>query len=279
MQCFQKDPNLRVSAKKLLKHAWIVSCRKAADAPVAKAPANFSQAVEEVKQWNKALNSSDPHVRMSSGSDFHPSARVPSGTPAKGPLSLKPRTAVEAFKAAELDDDNWDNDFATAISPSALQLPHLRPQDNFGGLLSGDKLKAFASNNDTKAGILSYDDDFEGELLTIKGTNQNHDDAQDRTIRPIARKPPKIPEQQHRGHQRAKSIPNKISTNTGQSYTQSPAKSALGNKFELPVSNNVIHRERSIEDYSDLFVDNESIFNQKFGHVCGSDEPCTLFTR
>ncbi|KAG7145613.1 Cytokinesis protein sepH like [Verticillium longisporum] len=49
MQCFQKDPNLRVTARKLLKHPWI--------------------AVEEVKQWNKALKSSESSLRASTGSD------------------------------------------------------------------------------------------------------------------------------------------------------------------------------------------------------------------
>ena len=43
-------PNLRVTARKLLRHAWIVGCRRAdANAPVTKTPANFNQAVEEVK--------------------------------------------------------------------------------------------------------------------------------------------------------------------------------------------------------------------------------------
>lgn len=68
MQCFQKDPNLRVSARKLLKHAWIIGCRRS-DAPVSKAPSNFRQAVEEVKQWNRALRSSESSHRMSTGSD------------------------------------------------------------------------------------------------------------------------------------------------------------------------------------------------------------------
>ena len=29
--CFQKDPNLRISAKKLLKHPWMISARKQMD--------------------------------------------------------------------------------------------------------------------------------------------------------------------------------------------------------------------------------------------------------
>jgi len=117
MQCFQKDPNLRVSARKLSRHAWITGCRRS-DAPVSKAPSNFSQAVEEVKQWNKALKSSEHNLRTSIGSDnsglatqhnigsrFNPSEthRGNLTTPAKGPLLLaKPRPTADAFRSPEL---------------------------------------------------------------------------------------------------------------------------------------------------------------------------------
>jgi len=116
MQCFQKDPNLRVSARKLLRHAWITGCRRS-DAPVSKAPANFSQAVEEVKQWNKALKSSEHNLRASEGSDSSgPPVQAHHGnrlnqsdasrshlTPAKGPLVLaKPRPMADAFRSPEL---------------------------------------------------------------------------------------------------------------------------------------------------------------------------------
>ncbi len=119
MQCFQKDPNLRVSARKLLKHAWIVGSRRT-DAPVTKPPANFSEAVEEVKQWNEALKSPtgpgsfrastrsnvpsplptrrDPPLR-NVHNDQQTTALV---TPAKGPLSLaKPKNQAEAFRSPE----------------------------------------------------------------------------------------------------------------------------------------------------------------------------------
>lgn len=119
MQCFQKDPNLRVSAKKLLRHAWIVGSRRS-DAPVAKPPANFNEAVEEVKQWNEALRS------PSGPGSFRASTRSAVASPlparrdqplrsihndpqgnglvvsAKGPLSLaKPKNTAEAFRSPE----------------------------------------------------------------------------------------------------------------------------------------------------------------------------------
>ena len=72
--------------------------------PVSKAPDNFTQAVEEVKQWNKALESSEPNPRTSSGSDnAAASSRYMGGAPAKGPLSLaKPKPRTEAFLTPEL---------------------------------------------------------------------------------------------------------------------------------------------------------------------------------
>lgn len=118
MQCFQKDPNLRVSARKLLRHSWIVSVLRKG-APVAKAPSNFDEAVEEVKQWNKALELSDSPLRASIGSDGgapptaemamarnsanpeHPRQRVV--TSIRSPVSnTKAAAMADAFRSPEL---------------------------------------------------------------------------------------------------------------------------------------------------------------------------------
>ncbi|KAG6033830.1 hypothetical protein E4U41_006797 [Claviceps citrina] len=262
MQCFQKDPNLRVSARKLSRHAWIAGCRRA-EAPVSKAPSNFNQAVEEVKQWNKALNSSEPALRSSTGSDVAAaSSRFGGGTPVKGPFGLaKARLGFEAFKTVELpDNDNWDDDFVTAISPSALHLPHLKAQDNFGGLLSSDKLKAFASTNDLSIDTDNYDDDFEGELLTIKGPAQQRDETQEQTLRPRPRKVPTSAD--GKSHRRARSNAANVSTSSaGQSGPQSPSK-GRSNKFELPVRPDLVYQEPNVDDFSDLFVENDNAFNR-----------------
>ncbi|XP_044715609.1 kinase [Hirsutella rhossiliensis] len=275
MQCFQKDPNLRVSARKLLRHAWIAGSRRA-KAPVSKAPANFNQAVEEVKQWNKALNS-DSALRSSTGSDITgPSSRFTSGTPAKGPLTLaKPRPGAEAFRSPELnDDDNWDDDFATTISLSALQLPRLKPQDNFGGLLSSEKLKAFASTTDSRSDSCSFEE-FEGELLTIKGPSaRSRDfDSQEQTIRPIPKKTAAKATDAPRPPQSAESsfgsLAPAASSAAGSvgpgswAAPRSPSKSHLGSKFELPPRLDVVYREQGVEDYSDLFADNDSVFDHR----------------
>ncbi|KAF4979000.1 hypothetical protein FZEAL_4731 [Fusarium zealandicum] len=261
MQCFQKDPNLRVTARKLMRHAWITGCRRT-EAPVSRAPANFSDAVEEVKQWNKALKSSESSLRASTGSETGPSTRFLGGTPAKGSLSLaKLRPGAGAFsKPEQADDDNWDDDFATAISPSALQLPHLKPQDNFGGQLSSDRLKAFASVNDGRNVSGTYDDDFEGELMTIKGFSHWEDnDPQEQTIRPFPKKPTKATESS-KSHSRNKSSSSKA---VGSGRNRSPTKSNLNNKFELPSRPDLVYREHSVEDFSDLFVNDDSVFTHK----------------
>lgn len=286
MQCFQKDPNLRVAARKLLKHPWIVGCRRS-DAPVSKRPANFSQAVEEVKQWNKALKSSGPALRASTGSDssaqtahaqpmsrFTAAAADPHrsnlATPGKRPLSItKSKPNADAFRSPEVaDDDNWDNDFATAISPSALHLPHLKPQDNFGGMLSADKLKQFASIDEASASN-NWDDQFEGDLQSNKGSSRQFldQDPQEQTIRPTPRRSSKsteasrTPQQHGGGHRRTRS--KQVSNSNVPLLQKQPAKPALGSKFELPMRPEAMYREQSIEDFSDFFPEADNLFSKK----------------
>lgn len=178
MQCFQKDPNLRVSARKLLKHPWIVNARRS-DSVVPKKPTEYNEAVKSVQQWNEALKSPNAgSLRRASrpmSSSPIPGRREPPpilATPARGPLNLaKPRFMTEQFRSPDnMTDDNWDDDFTSAISPRALQLPHLRPHDNFGGMLSSEKLKAYASF-ETVTEETNWDDNFEGDL-TMKNPSQ-----------------------------------------------------------------------------------------------------------
>lgn len=63
--CFQKDANLRISAKKLLRHPWMVQARKqleaqqgtpsATDGRRPRSNYNFDDAVLKVQEWNEAL--------------------------------------------------------------------------------------------------------------------------------------------------------------------------------------------------------------------------------
>ena len=190
MQCFQKDPNLRVSARKLLKHPWIVNAKRS-DTVVPKKPTEYDEAVKSVQQWNEALKSPNAgslrRISRPMSSSPIPGRREtshPAVIPVRGPLNLaKPRVNTEQFRSPnDTADDNWDNDFASAISPSALQLPHLRPHDNFGGLLSSEKLKAFASF-ETVTEEANWDDNFEGDLTVKNSLQLTESDPLD-TIRP-----------------------------------------------------------------------------------------------
>ncbi|KAF2018076.1 hypothetical protein BU24DRAFT_164640 [Aaosphaeria arxii CBS 175.79] len=153
MECFQKNPTLRISAKRLLKHPWIRSAKRTVPAIPTK-PTEYTEAVKSVQEWNEALKSPGSlrrSARSTPAAKKSPPSSKSNGSTRKPSLNMnvhipKPRPTAESFRSPEMDvSDNWDDDFAESISPTALHLPHLRPQDNFAGLFSSDKLKAFAS--------------------------------------------------------------------------------------------------------------------------------------
>ncbi|KAL9596418.1 MAG: hypothetical protein Q9219_005802 [cf. Caloplaca sp. 3 TL-2023] len=190
IQCFQKDPNLRVSARKLLRHPWIVNARRS-DSIVPKKPTEYEEAVKSVQQWNEALKSPNAgslrKINRPTSSSPGPGKREVSNalaTPVKGPLNLpKPKLGTEHFRSPDNEaDDNWDDDFASAISPSALQLPHLRPHDSFGGLLSAEKLKAYASFEPVTEEE-NWNEQFEGNFMGKSSLQPAYSDPL-KTIRP-----------------------------------------------------------------------------------------------
>lgn len=259
MQCFQKDPNLRVSARKLLKHPWIVNARRT-ESVIPKKSTEYEEAVKSVQEWNEALRSPEAGTSKKKQRPDHPSTAGLQSTrnnplvdTLPSPTSIK---STDRFRSpVSAGDDNWDDDFATAISPSALKLPHLRPHDNFGGMLSSERLKAFASLDGT---ILKSDDSsdpFED--------NSGFSDDDLQTIRPYPIK--------HNVVEPSKS--------------QSPAVYQSG--FNTPVSalQNVpilsqnpmprrtrpaprptnLYKENSVDDYSDLIMANEDVLDRKLG--------------
>ncbi|KZF25666.1 cytokinesis protein sepH [Xylona heveae TC161] len=265
MQCFQKDPNLRVSARKLLKHPWIVSARRT-DATVPSAPTKYDETVKSVQEWNEALKSPNAgslrrHSRPPSSSPIPERRGLPRlrTSAAKAPLGMaKPRATVEDFRSSQRSThDNWDDDFASAISPSALQLPHLRPHDNFGGMLSSDKLKAFASA-ETAAEEENWDDNFEGEL-TMKSPLQIAEPDPMQTIRPYVPKGTSPEGIQHPLHSRSR----RSSSFDLEPQLPEPRLQRLQMKAPPPVRPAALFRENSVEDYSDLVASNDSLFEKK----------------
>ena len=259
MQCFQKDPNLRVSARKLLKHPWIVNAKRS-DAVVPKKPTEYEEAVKSVQQWNEALKSPNAgSLRRTSrpmSSSPIPGRREtnhPAVTPVRGPLNLaKPRVNTEQFRSPNnTADDNWDDDFASAISPSALQLPHLRPHDNFGGLLSSERLKAFASF-ETVREEANWDDNFEGDL-TVKSPQLAESDPLD-TIRPY--KARRSNTSQPRITDSNKSAPSKTSLVVSRQAIAAPAVLSKQSpaKPKVALSTAKSYTESLEDDFSDLIA-------------------------
>ncbi|KAI9850157.1 MAG: hypothetical protein M1838_006044 [Thelocarpon superellum] len=267
MQCFQKDPNLRVSARKLLKHPWIVNARRS-DSVVPTQPTKYDEAVKSVQQWNEALKSpnasSTRRVSRPTSSSPNPDRREglnPLITPAKGPLALaQPRTSAEAFRSPEgAEDDNWDDDFVSAISPSALHLPQLRAHDNFGGALSADKLKAYASFEAVTESE-KWENDFEGDL-TVKSPLQLTQTDPLQTIRPYSATPSKAREV--RLPAPTPSPERKPAENTKHRTTSPSKPPTFQQQLGLPARPAVLYREASVEDFSDLLASDDSHFESK----------------
>lgn len=280
MQCFQKDRNLRVSARKLLKHPWIANARRT----ISVAPKNateYTEAVKSVQEWNEALKDSPNGNSVRKNSRASVSSPVPMAkemhqlkSHTKSPIPAL-NTDTTRFRSVE-DDDIWDNDFATAISPSALDLAHLRLQDNFGGMLSSDRLKAFAAVENVFG---KENDGAEDKDSTLKASATILSDAS-RTVRLAPAKKP------DRGHSRHKSeAPLKPKVKTAPS--PAPRKASLPSarqttnlsKSKPPLPKAVpeppptrLYRESSIEDYSDIVKGNELAFDTKLGLIRSDNE-------
>ncbi|KAF2846283.1 hypothetical protein T440DRAFT_231492 [Plenodomus tracheiphilus IPT5] len=288
MECFQKNPTLRISAKRLLKHPWILSAKRTVPAVPTK-PTEYQEAVKSVQEWNEALKSPNSLRRSSRAT---PGGAKASPAPANGmaaanrkaPANVnvnlnipKHRPTAESFRSPELDhDDNWDDDFAESISPRALQMPHLKPQDNFGGLFSGDRLKAFASF-EAVTELVDYGD---GET-TVKSPMNLHQYSSF----------PKVSGQ--RAAERARgangksmvSAPTSRSTSTedrhdGQHKTAIlrgvPKATQLPRTKASALRPSQLFREDSVEDYSDLMPTDESAFEKKLAAMQYAQPPAML---
>ncbi|KAF9517267.1 hypothetical protein BS47DRAFT_1483463 [Hydnum rufescens UP504] len=154
--CFQKDCNLRISAKKLLKHPWMASARKQLGNEKASGErtlSNFDEAVQRVQEWNEALKSPSraskqsvrdarldhrdrrivsPTMALSHSltpSNSHGNGLLKFGIssaviPAAAPLTLVDKLShiqPVALQQPEEVTDNWDDDFEGGIPITKLQ--------------------------------------------------------------------------------------------------------------------------------------------------------------
>ena len=145
-------------------------------------------------------------------------------------------------------------------------MPHLKPHDNFAGLLSSDRLKAFASFENTSEENENWDDNFEGDLITIKGPHKaaEADSHELETIRPYKVRPAVVTN--IHPVVGAKNNGRKVS-NAILSRPKSPIKAQVESKCVLPSRPAAMYREQLVDDYSDLFVDNDSIFDRRLNIV------------
>ena len=101
--CFQKDCNLRISAKKLLRHPWMVAARKQlaaqqggkasegpTDAPARRPVSNYNydEAVLKVQEWNEALKCKCQYPVL-----FCPGTQLTTVKRPPGPRSTRSATA------------------------------------------------------------------------------------------------------------------------------------------------------------------------------------------
>jgi hypothetical protein len=107
------------------------------------------------------------------------------------------------------------------------------------------------------------------------------EDPQEKTIRPgwkFEARPEKNDDSAR--PRSSRTSPRKHSTSSHHRQ-HSRAKSQAGNKFELPSRPVMVYREQSVEDYSDLFDDNDGVLNQRLSlkKVCSFSNISALIAR
>lgn len=139
-------------------------------------------------------------------------------------------------------------------------------------MLSSDRLKAFASFEVPNDENDNWDNNFEGDLVTIKGPRKSvepPDSHELETIRPYKVKPTIVTQTVKPA---VASKPSSRKTSRSEPpRPKSPVKAQVGAKvgpkFTLPARPAVMYREQSVEDYSDLFLDNDSIFDRRLSII------------
>jgi hypothetical protein len=291
MECFQKNPTLRISAKRLLKHPWILSAKRTVPAVPTK-PTEYQEAVKSVQEWNEALkspNSLRRSARLATGGPRNSPAPANGGAAGsrKNPTNVnlnipKHRPTAESFRSPELDhDDNWDDDFAESISPRALQMPHLKPHDNFGGLFSSDRLKAFASF-ETVTEQAEYGD---GEATVKSSLNLQHFQRTPQGFAPKATGSAKANDAKARATilpswstSAITEVEERQDAQPKTAFLRGIPKAAHMPKTKLAAlaRPSQLFREDSAEDYSDLLPADEDAFERRLAAMQYHQPPAAL---
>lgn len=241
---------------------------KRADAVVPTKPTKYDEAVKSVQEWNEALKQpSNSSFLRTNRQSVHSSAqrkvrniaKPNNGFISKANLNTsKSAPNTDKFRSTEAEVcDNWDNDFVTSISPSALQLRQFKPHDNFAGAFSSDKLKSYATI-DTVTEEFCVDELADGEE-TLKSPIYRNKRSSDL---------PRLTQYQSASTKSTSLRSSKAySQGTYQDTQTTPvvtgipvSKRRLSSGRTRPTN---VYRENSVEDYSDLIAADDAAFQKK----------------
>lgn len=150
MQCFQKDPVLRITAEKLLVHKWIKANRKEQDVPEKNAEAIIAS-------HNKKRNEKEMEVRQQAKNlqPIVPSASSSSNT--------------NKTRVVEDDDEDWDAGFDGSIrldkAPLNIKIP---PKPELPNPFKNSNIKPKQKEEPKKSFVEEDDDDDWGDVATPK---------------------------------------------------------------------------------------------------------------
>ncbi|KAG8761646.1 hypothetical protein FRC14_000030 [Serendipita sp. 396] len=167
--CFQKDCNLRISAKKLLRHPWMISAKKqmnshtnatSSEAPTNGAkgrPAsnyNFDDAVQKVQQWNEALKSPTKPAQPKR-------VRSPSPTPAPQGSRIGETSSVLTWKLASPPARSRSS--SAGMASGLPFIPNLLPLMNPTPVIARPMVVP-----EIEEATDNWDDDFEEDITLTK---------------------------------------------------------------------------------------------------------------
>ncbi|KAI9142655.1 hypothetical protein BKA69DRAFT_1065643 [Paraphysoderma sedebokerense] len=231
LQCFQKDPNLRVTAKKLLKHPWISGVKR-----------------RESKS-DKVMRPKETNLDRSAHLTPKPSIKSPT------------RKVENSLPSPDQDIENWDDDFADGIPSinSKRRAPPLPPKPQAlpkqVDSSQGDRtIKASKQNVQSKSPTTSATSpkpstnrQTSSPLLRHaegEDTDNWDDDFENFSPKNIAK-------------QNENAVPSRVQNSRGQSTSQEQNSKIVKSLSDL---NNFVEED---DDFSDVINGNESLLIKK----------------
>ncbi|CAG8516090.1 12284_t:CDS:2 [Funneliformis caledonium] len=261
LQCFQKDGNRRVSARRLLKHSWIAGVRKRAKDSVLQ-QIKTEETIKKVQEWNQAIENPKYKYRRRSES-IRSAASFPSN-----------------FKVVQqTQSPNYNN--PSSSPPSKLPNIPVSTENNRGDNFMGYVPNVINNNSTTQQNRLSvaiaepddetdnWDDDFAESLSLTKITaHQNKqisqiDDDNTQTIKPSQfQMVQKVSHQESIPKTNGKENHTSVSINENSSERRSNWEYMQDTVIKLnPTEIKSTAPETSISKFSDLITSNTVEFN------------------